>query len=237
MKTPDSSKLAELEGKIGYKFKDSSLLIAALTHSSYSNEARTKGENIRCNERLEFLGDSVLSLIVSDYLFNRYKDGLEGELSKIRSYTVSEKPLAGYAAEIDLGSYLLLGKGEDNESGRHRPSVTSDAFEALIAAIYLDSGFDEAAKFVLPFAIKNIDKIEKEKLTIDYKTMLQQIIQQEHGEILEYELEKEEGPAHDRSFFVSAKLNNNIIGRGSGKSKREAEQMAAKEALTLFGKS
>lgn len=237
MKTPDSLKLSELENKIGYKFIDRSLLITALTHSSYSNEAKSKGEIIRCNERLEFLGDSVLSLIVSDYLFNRYKNVLEGELSKIRSYTVSEKPLAEYASEIDLGSYLLLGKGEDNDAGRHRPSVISDAFEALIAAIYLDSGYEEAAKFVLPFAIKNIDRIENEKLTVDYKTMLQQIIQQEHGELLEYELEKEEGPAHDRVFFITAKLNNNTIGRGSGKSKREAEQMAAKEALSLFGKS
>ena len=229
--------ISELEERIGYKFKDKQLLIAALTHSSYSNEAKPKGEHRACNERLEFLGDSVLSLIVSEYLFEKNKDSFEGELSKIRSFTVSEKPLAAFAAEIELGSYMLLGRGEDNESGRCRPSITSDAFEALIAAIYLDSGLDSAREFVLSFAVKHIEKIEKEKLTIDYKSVLQQIVQQEQGEILEYRLISEEGPAHDRNFCVHAMLNNNVIGVGSGKSKREAEQQAAKVALSLFGQA
>lgn len=232
-----NEKLKELEKRIGYTFKDKKLLIRALTHSSYSNEAKARGEETECNERLEFLGDSVLSLIVTTYLFKEYNKSLEGELSKIRSFTVSEKPLSRYASEINLGSYLFLGHGEDNESARRRPSLTSDAFEALIAAIYLDSGIEEAAKFVLPFAIKNIETLEKEKLTVDYKSLLQQIVQQEAGEILEYELLEERGPAHDKEFFVAAKLNNNVIGKGQGKSKRAAEQSAAKEALELFGKS
>ena len=234
MKTPD---FALLEKRIGYTFNNKALLRTALTHSSFSNEARSRGERVICNERLEFLGDSVLSLIVSKYLFERYKDRFEGELSRIRSFTVSEKPLAKYAKEIDLGSFLLLGKGELTGSGRDKPSILSDAFEALIAAIFLDSGFEAASAFVLPFAVKNIDTIESENLTIDYKTMLQQIVQQEQGELLEYQLTGESGPAHDRSFSVCAMLNNNIIGRGSGHSKREAEQNAAKDALTLFGKN
>ncbi len=233
----DTRKLSELEEKIGYTFKDKKLLLRALTHSSYSNEAKARGEEIECNERLEFLGDSVLSLIVTSYLFNKFKNSLEGELSKIRSFTVSEKPLSKYAAEIGLGNYLFLGHGEDNEYARKRPSLTSDAFEALIAAIYLDSGLKEASDFVLPFAIKNIDTLEKENLTIDYKSLLQQIVQQEQGEILEYELLEERGPAHDKEFLMAAKLNNNIIGKGRGKSKRAAEQSAAKKALELFGKS
>ena len=234
MKTPDFSLI---EKRIGYSFRNKALLRTALTHSSFSNEARSRGERVVCNERLEFLGDSVLSLIVSTYLFERYKDRFEGELSRIRSFTVSEKPLAGYAREIALGSFLLLGKGELSGSGRNKPSILSDAFEALIAAIYLDSGLDAASAFVLPFAIKNIDRIESENLTVDYKTELQQIVQQEQGEILEYILTGEEGPAHCRTFSVCAMLNNNIIGRGSGRSKREAEQFAAKDALTLFGKT
>lgn len=227
--------LSILEKNIGYKFKDRNLLITALTHSSYSNEAATKGEPIRCNERLEFLGDSVLSLIVSKFIFERYKDKFEGELSKIRAATVSEKPLAGYAAQIDLGSFILLGKGEENCSGRSKPSILSDAFEALIAAIFLDSGFEAAEAFVLPFAVKNVYKIENEHYTIDYKTKLQQIVQQESGELFEYRVIEESGPLHDRKFTVCAMLNNNVIGRGSGSSKRKAEQAAAKDALTLFG--
>ena len=232
-----TQKLSELEKAIGYSFKNKDHLVRALTHSSYSNEAKSRGEMIECNERLEFLGDSVLSLIVTAYLFERYENSVEGELSKIRSFTVSEKPLARYAREIGLGEYLFLGKGEDQTNGRDRPSIISDVFEALIAAIYLDSGFDAAKEFVLPFAIKNVDVIEKEHLTIDYKSMLQQIVQQEQGEILEYELISESGPAHDREFYVVAKLNNNRIGSGRGKSKRAAEQNAAKEALKLFGKA
>ncbi len=232
----EQNKLTELEEKLGYTFKNKDYLRRALTHSSYSNEAKARGESIECNERMEFLGDSVLSLAVTNYLFKRFENSYEGELSKIRSFTVSEKPLAKYAREINLGDYLYLGRGEDNPSGRNRASILSDAFEAVIAAIFLDGGLHAASTFVLRFAIKNIDEIEKEHLTIDYKSMLQQIVQQEQGELLEYQLVEESGPAHDREFVVAAMLNNNQIGLGKGKSKRSAEQSAARQALELFGK-
>jgi ribonuclease-3 len=231
-----SQDLSLLEERIGYRFKNKAFLIRALTHSSYANEENCKGAALRCNERLEFLGDSVLSLVVSTYLFDKYPSLHEGELSKIRAYTVCEKALAEFAAEIGLGSYLLLGHGEDNNFGRTRPSITSDAFEALIAAIYLDSGLEEASRFILPYATQKILQAENEQVTDDYKTALQQIIQQEKGEILEYILLSEDGPAHDRTFCMEARLNSNPIGTGRGKSKREAEQQAAKDALkNVFG--
>lgn len=231
-----SKPLSELEKRIGYHFKNDALLKKAMVHSSYANETTSKNPAIDCNERMEFLGDSVLSVIVSTYLFQHLPDLPEGNLSKLRSFTVCEKALAEYAGAIGLGEFLRLGKGEDNNGGRERPSITSDAFEALIAAIYLDSGLEEARKFVLRFAVPQIDHLLSEQITEDYKTALQQIVQQEQGEKLEYVLVGEEGPAHQRSFTMEARLNRNVIGRGTGSSKREAEQRAAKEALTLFGK-
>ncbi len=228
---------AELEKSLGYKFINISYLIRALTHSSFANEERSKGGGfLQCNERMEFLGDSVLSIVVSKYLFNNFPHLNEGEMSKLRAYAVCEKALAEYAAEIDLGNYLRLGHGEDNPNGRSKPSITSDAFEAVIAAIYLDSNSIESAeKFILPFAIKKIETYDNDKMGTDYKTLLQQIIQQEKGEVLDYILVSESGPSHNKLFKIEAKLNSNVIGCGVGKSKREAEQMAAKEALTLFG--
>ncbi|MGM9679997.1 MAG: ribonuclease III [Eubacteriales bacterium] len=224
-----------LEKRIGYSFKNKKYLTLALTHSSYSNEESPKGAALRCNERLEFLGDSVLSLIVSTYLFETFPGLHEGELSKIRATTVCEKALAEYASELELGLYLRMGHGEDNNESRNRPSITSDAFEALIAAIYLDSSYEEAKEFVLPFAVKKISTIEATHRVNDYKSELKQIVERESGALLEYILLSETGPAHDRTFRIEARLNNNIIGVGTGKSKREAEQNAAKEALTLFG--
>ncbi len=226
----------ELESRIGYTFQNKALLKKALIHSSYANETPGKNPAIACNERLEFLGDTVLSLVVSHYLYERFPELPEGDLSRIRSFTVCEKALAEFASEIRLGEYLRLGKGEENNQGRTRPSITSDAFEALIAAIFLDGGLEPAQCFILKFALSHIDKIEQEHHTIDYKTALQQIVQQEQGEILEYVLIAEEGPAHCRTFTMEARLNSNVIGRGVGKSKREAEQIAAQEALRLFGK-
>lgn len=231
-----SKPLSELELRIGYRFHNDALLKKALIHSSHANESSSKSPAIDCNERLEFLGDTVLSVIVSTYLFQHLPDLPEGNLSKLRSFTVCEKALAEYAAEIGLGEFLRLGKGEENNGGRERPSITSDAFEALIAAIYLDSGLEEARKFVLRFAIPHIEHLLSEQITEDYKTALQQIVQQEQGEKLEYVLVGEEGPAHQRTFTMEARLNSNVIGCGKGSSKREAEQRAAKEALTLFGK-
>ncbi|MGM9647068.1 MAG: ribonuclease III [Eubacteriales bacterium] len=231
-----SRRFSRLEQEIGYQFQTVTHLKNALIHSSYANESGSRHPALDCNERMEFLGDTVLSLVVSTYLFKTFPELPEGNLSKIRSFTVCEKALAEFAAEINLGDYLLLGKGEDNNNGRQRPSITSDAFEALIAAIYLDGGLEPATKFVLRFAIPHIDRLRSEQITEDYKTALQQIVQQEHGEKLEYVLVAEEGPAHQRTFTMEARLNSNVIGRGVGSSKRDAEQKAAKEALTLFGK-
>lgn len=221
-----------LEKAIGYTFKEKSYLKQALIHKSYTNESGSKHPNIDCNERLEFLGDSVLSLVVSTYLYDKYPFLPEGDLSRIRSCTVSEEPLAVFAAQIELGEYLRLGKGEEKSNGKDKPSITSSAFEALIAAIYLDGGIESARTFILRFATPHIAQIEH---IIDPKTALQQVVQQDNDAVLEYVLVCEEGPAHARSFTMEARLNGNVIGKGKGKSKRDAEQAAAKEALGLFG--
>ena len=224
-----------LEEKIGYKFKNSELITTALTHSSYSNELRAKKINISCNERLEFLGDSVLSIIVSEYLFIENKYLPEGELTKLRAELVCEKALSKYALEIGLGEYIFLGHGEERNGGRSHKAILADAFEALLAAIYLDGGFLKAEKFLLPYITVKIDKLIKQGRREDYKSLLQQFVQKSQGEILEYVLVGEEGPAHEKCFFFEVRLNNTTIGKGSGSTKREAEQRAAREALILFG--
>lgn len=215
--------------KIGYEFKDESLLIRALTHSSYANESGGKFES---NERLEFLGDSVLGFITAEFFFAREQDLPEGELTKLRAAAVCEKSLSAFANRIGLGKHLLLGKGEKNSKGNERPSILADAFEALIAAIYLDGGIKPATKFVTAF----LEDFSAEYYTInDAKTVLQEIVQKNPGELLEYVLVKESGPDHAKSFEVEVRLNANVIGRGKGKSKKQAEQLAAKEALSLMG--
>ena len=226
-----------LEKKIGYVFKNKSLLEKALTHSSYSNEMRVKDKKAECNERLEFLGDSVLSVVVTEYLYSAYSSNQEGDLTKIRAAVVCEKALAKYAADIALGDYMLLGHGESMGGGRRRASLTADAFEALLAAMYLDSdkNMDIIRNFVLKYVKDEIDFINENSTFIDYKTMLQQIIQQSEGEKLEYVLVAEEGPDHNKTFVTEARLNGSVIGRGSAHSKRESELSAAKEALVLFG--
>ena len=227
----------ELCNTLDYSFKNDSLLTVALTHSSASNEVRSKGGVAECNERLEFLGDSVVSLIVSDFLYDHFSHLDEGEMSRIRAAVVCEQALAKYAKEISLGDYLNLGHGEENNNGRERPSITSDAFEALIAAIYLDCGSIATLKdIILHFVIKEIDHISGSSSFIDHKTELQQIVQQFTGEKLEYVLIGESGPDHSKVFEIEARLNSNVIGRGRASSKRKAEQLAAKEALALFGK-
>ena len=222
----------ELEDKIGYHFKNKDLLTAALTHSSYANER--KSQHITYNERLEFLGDAVLSIVVSDYIFKHCPELPEGELTKLRATLVCEKMLFEFAKQIDLGSYLLLSKGERNNGGANRPSIVSDAFEALIAAIYIDGGMAPASKHILNFVIPAI-KNAKKKPVKDYKTTLQEIIQQNPGERLEYVLASESGPDHNKHFVFEVHLNSNVIGRGGGRSKKEAEQQAAREALELMG--
>ena len=175
---------AGLEKTIGYIFKNRKLLHTALTHSSYSNEKRAHGDKESCNERLEFLGDSVLSLIVSDYIFSVYPDMPEGELSKVRAGTICEKALAEFARNIKLGDYLFLGRGEELTNGRKRPSILADAFEALLASIYLDGSIDDVKRFLLPFVKREIKSILESGHTADYKSILQQIVQQEKGELL-----------------------------------------------------
>lgn len=224
--------MTDLQNKIGYQFKNPALLNEALTHSSYANEH--KSQNIKYNERLEFLGDSVLSIVVSDYIYKNCPELPEGELTKLRASLVCEKSLYEFAKKIDLGKYLILSKGERNNGGADRPSILSDAFEALIAAIYIDGGITPASKHILNFVIPAIKNSKKKKIN-DYKTTLQEIIQKNPGEKLEYVLVKESGPDHNKHFVVEVHLNSNVIGKGGGRSKKEAEQQAAREALELMG--
>lgn len=225
----------ELERRIGYTFRNKELLRTALTHSSYSNEMKSRGVNIPCNERLEFLGDAVISLITARYIYDRYPDENEGDLSKLRSQAVRAIALSEYSRELGVGQALYLGKGEDNPAGRDRKSTLENAFEALTGAIYLDGGIESARAFALPFIEKKVAEAVSFGETRDYKTILQQIVQMERGERLEYVIVAEYGPDHDKTFEVEAQLNSNVIGVGKGPSKRMAEQAAAKMALEYFG--
>ncbi|HBI86101.1 MAG TPA: ribonuclease III [Ruminococcus sp.] len=225
----ESKPQKELEQRIGYTFKNPELLTEALCHSSYANEKRG---TLHCNERLEFLGDSVLSIVVSNYLFRNTKLP-EGDLTKIRASLVCEKSLYEWAKQLGLGEFLLLGHGEDQTGGRERPSVLSDAFEAVIAALFLDGGMDAAEPHILRFLPEHFDR--PSEAFHDYKTVLQEVIQQNPEERVEYVLVGEEGPDHAKIFHMEVRLNSNVIGRGAGRSKKVAEQMAAKEALSLMG--
>lgn len=219
-----------LEDKIKYKFKNRALLTQALTHSSYANE---KHSEIKCNERLEFLGDAVLSIVSAEFLYTQFPNMPEGELSKLRSSLVCTQSLSSFAKQINLGDYLYLGKGELNTGGRERPSILEDAFEALIASIYLDGGMDNAKKFILRFLSESI-KTHNINFK-DYKTTLQEVIQQNPDQTVTYVLVGESGPDHDKRFDVEVHLNSNVIGKGTGRSKKQAEQEAAREALSLMG--
>lgn len=228
-----------LEKRIGYRFKRDELLVEALTHSSYSNEHGGSKQS-PCNERLEFLGDSVLSVITSEYIYEKFSSSPEGDLTRMRSELVCEKALADFADEIGLGNYLLLGKGEERGGGRSRRSILADAFEALIAAVYLDSATENDGRiavraYLLPLIEKKLGVLLTEWHGADYKTLLQQLIQRSDGELLEYITVDEKGPDHAKVFTVEARLNSNIIGKGEGATKRAAEQAAAKQALVLFG--
>ncbi len=231
--TPErEAALHELEEKLEYTFSDLSLLDTALTHSSFANE---QGPGHKYNERLEFLGDSVLGFITADKFFHAFRDIPEGRLTKLRASTVCEESLFEFAKQIDLGSYLLLGRGEDKNGGRERASIVSDAFEAVIAAIYLDGTIDAARTFVLRFVMTAVE--EKTITFKDYKTQLQEIIQKNPEEQLQYVLSGESGPDHDKRFEVEVHLNSNVIGKGVGRTKKQAEQEAAREALSLMGVS
>jgi len=226
--------LSLLEKKINYTFKNIEYLRVALTHSSYCNENRKKGFNVS-NERSEFLGDSVLSVITAEFLFNRFPNADEGFLTRTRAALVCEDSLAVFSNRLELGDYMLFGKGEAvSTGGRHRKSTIADAFEALLAAIYLDGGMEKAREFVLPFITEMLETVSKTG-TEDYKSRLQRIVQQTPEEVLAYTLVGEEGPPHDRTFSYEVYLNSNLLGKGVGRSKREAEQAAAREALILLG--
>lgn len=223
------NKIQELQGILDYMFLNIDLLKEALTHSSYANESKEK--NIKYNERLEFLGDSILSLVISEYIFLRYKDLPEGELTKVRANVVCEPALASRAREINLGEYLLLGKGEEATGGRQRESILADAFEALIGAIYMDGGIERAKSFVLQSLLESIDLAGKGALFRDYKTHLQELLQSKASEKITYHVVGEEGPDHNKIFNVEVLVGDKVIGKGRGKSKKEAEQQAAKEAI------
>ena len=218
-------KIIEFEKKIGYTFENPHLLVTALTHSSYSNEKRLK--KYKCNERLAFLGDAVLELISIEYIFKENPQKPEGDLTRIRASYVCEPTLAACARDISLGDYLLLGKGEDRTGGRERDSILSDAMEATIGAVYLDGGFARAKEYVEAFVLRDI---ENKKLFYDSKTILQEIVQGRHL-ALAYQLVKETGPDHCKSFEVAAMINGKKIAVGTGRTKKKAEQSAAYEAI------
>ena len=213
------SKLTELEQVIGYEFNEQRLLQQALTHSSFANEKHMK--KLSDNERLEFLGDAVLEVVSSEFLYKEHTDLPEGDLTKLRASIVCEPTLALCTREIDLGKYLYLGKGENLTGGRGRKSILSDALEAVIGAIYLDGGFEPAKAFIHRFILTDI---EHKKLFYDSKTILQEVVQGHYEEPLHYELIGEEGPDHDKRFLVEAVIGNTTIGKGSGHTKKAAEQ-------------
>lgn len=219
--------LNEFESKIGYKFKDISILEEALSHSSFVNECK---DGRRSNERLEFLGDSVLSIVVSDHIFRTFSNRPEGELTKLRAALVCEKALSTYAREINLGTYLKLGKGEKQSGGAERDSILSDAFEAVIAAIYLDGGLEPARKHIMGFINADLSDGAADAFT-DYKTVLQEKIQREHSGKMTYVLVAEDGPDHQKTFTVEVRLDGKTLGTGTDSTKKHAEQRAARQAL------
>ncbi len=220
--------MTALEERLGYSFRNRALLETALTHSSYANENRASG--IVCNERLEFLGDSVLGVTVADFLYRHFPDMPEGRMTRLRAELVCEQSLHRVALELHLGDYLRLGKGEEHNGGRKRASILSDAVEAVIAAMYLDAGMETAAGFIHRCLLDDVRAIETPTFT-DYKTSLQELVQRHSGQVLSYELVGEEGPDHAKTFRVQVCLNGDPIGRGIGRTKKEAEQAAAANAL------
>ena len=218
--------MTALEEKLGYTFQNRQLLDNALTHSSWANENKNK---LPSNERLEFLGDSILGMVVADHLYRNHPDLPEGELTRVRAALVCEESLVEVARELDLGEHLRLGKGEEAGGGRNRPSIRADAVEALLAAVYLDGGIGSARKLIQRFILsREVAGLTKPR---DHKTALQELVQRESGQVLAYRLTGEEGPDHAKRFFVEVTLNGDPIGAGTGRSKKEAEQMAAQAAI------
>ena len=220
-----------LEEKLGYTFRDPALLENALTHSSCANESRGK---LQSNERLEFLGDSILGMVVAEHLFRNHPELPEGDLTRTRAALVCEDSLVEVAEALGLGDYLKLGKGEEAGGGRNRPSIRADAVEAVLAAVYLDGGIGSARKIIQKYILSK--EISGRKTVRDYKTALQELVQRESGQVLKYCLTGEDGPDHNKRFFVDVQLNGNAVGSGEGRSKKEAEQMAAKAAFEALEK-
>ncbi len=213
----------------GYTFRNGNLLRLALTHTSYANEQHQT--HLQSNQRLEFLGDSVLSLVISDYIYHKFPKMPEGELTKVRASVVCEQTLAKCAAKLRLGDMLFLGRGEVLSGGRTRESILADAFEAVLAAIYLDAGMDQARKFVLRHLQPYITPHLVDELNTDYKTELQELVQQTQGHTIRYEIRKESGPDHDKVYEIEVLVDDRVYGRGTGRSKKRAEQNAAREAV------
>ena len=222
--------IKELETAIGYRFRNISLLQNALTHSSYANERWHN--SLLSNERLEFLGDSVLGMLVADYLYRTFPDRPEGELTRMRADMVCEHTLATAANRIGLGEHLQLGHGEEQGGGRNRESILADAMESVIAACFLDGGLDAALKIVRPFILVEVPV--KKLHNADYKTALQELVQQKKNQVLSYAMVGQSGPDHDKKFDVEVSLNGRVVGKGSGSSKKRAEQMAAKDAIAAL---
>jgi ribonuclease-3 len=218
--------IKDLEAVIGYQFRNITLLQQALTHSSYANERWHDG--LRCNERLEFLGDAVLDMVVAEELYHKYPDRLEGDLTRMRAEMVCERALAEAANKMGLGEYLLLGHGEEQGGGRQRPSILSDAVEAVIAAAYLDGGMDAATGIIYRFVIEN--DVRQPACSGDYKTALQEQVQKKKDQHIQYELLEQSGPDHAKVFRVAVSINGEVVGIGTGSSKKRAEQEAAKAA-------
>ncbi len=224
----------DFQNVIDYKFNNIELMHTALTHSSCSSD--TKNKNVVSNERLEFLGDAFLEAIISEYLFNLQSSNGEGVLSKTRAAIVCEKSLSEIGKTLGIGQYIKMGRGEELTGGRNRDSIIADAVEAVIGAIYLDRGYIAAKEFVLSYFNKNINEAIKGKLNKDHKTILQEKLQMNGDIEIQYTLDKEEGPAHDKTFYIRLFVEGKEIGLGSGKNKKEAEQAAAKDALERGGK-
>ena len=222
--------IKDLETAIGYRFRNISLLQNALTHSSYANERWHN--SLLCNERLEFLGDSVLGMLVAEYLYRTFPDRPEGELTRMRADMVCEKTLANVANSISLGEHLLLGHGEEQSKGRTRNSILADAMESVIAACFLDGGMEAAEGIVKRFILTEVPV--KKMHNADYKTALQELVQQKKNQVLAYSLIGESGPDHDKQFAVAVSLNGKPVGQGTGTSKKRAEQMAAQAAIALL---
>jgi ribonuclease-3 len=233
MHASSSRDIRGLETKIGYSFKKTSLLEQALTHKSFAKE-RPKDPEI-FNERLEFLGDAVIGLIICEYLYRTYPQYSEAELSKLKSYTVQESTLAEVASRLNIGSYLRLGKGEETTGGRKKPSILADAFEALVAAIYLDSGLKNTKKFTLKNLEEKIKVFINKGINLDFKSQFQEITQERFGVLPRYRIKREEGPEHRKTFEVEVLVKDILYGSGKGKSKKEAEQKAAEAGLKKLG--